>query len=111
MSGGIFRFRNYLIISILASLVVFIIGQAAGPQISAGLTTLKGAAMGVGMSNSLASIVTEPLRAAFTGGVPAALIAGFLWPISGLWLVFIFLLFFFATLGSGFDTAAGTIRS
>jgi hypothetical protein len=111
MADSVLKVKNYLIISVLSSLGIFIISLGLHSQIDLALTQLRSGAVMAGMSYNIANVVTEPLRAAFTNGLPGAIVAGFLWPVSALWLILIFLLFFYATLGSGFGQAATTISS
>ncbi|MCU0511915.1 MAG: hypothetical protein MUE40_05015 [Anaerolineae bacterium] len=104
------KFRTYVVIAVVVAVVVFLIGQAFGTGIDQGLRQLNGAARAVGMSAGIADLVTQPLRAMVTGGLPAAVMAGVLWPFAALWLFLMVLQFFFAVFGNGFSQAAGTIR-
>lgn len=108
---GIISFRKYVLIAVIVAVAVFILGAAFGNGIASGLEQLKVAAMRAGMASTIASVVIEPLKAAFTGGIIGAILAGIMWPFAALWLFFVFLMFFFAALGSGFNQAANTIRS
>lgn len=115
MIAGLIHWRTYLLIGLGIAAVVFLLNTVTGAGetlIIPNLMRMRGAAVAVGMSSSIADVIVQPVIAVFQreSGIVGAVFAGLLWPLGALWLILVVLLFFFSVLGSGFDKAADTIR-
>jgi hypothetical protein len=110
MLGGMLNWKWYLGISIVSTAIFYLIGLVDTGFIKQSMLQLRGAAIGAGMSGGIADVIVQPVIAIFDNDLPGALLAGFLWPFSLLWMLFTAVLFFYSVLGSGFGQAADTIR-
>lgn len=111
MLGGLTNLRNYLAVSAVVAIVIYIVQILAGAMMANAMQNLNQAARSAGMAQALADAITEPIRAVIAPNNPIGAIAGgLLWPLLGLWIILALAVFFFAILGRGFNQAASTIR-
>lgn len=111
MLSGLLSLRNYLAVSAVVAIILYITQLIAGTTFVNALVSLNRAARSAGMAQILADAMTEPVKAVITPNSPLGAIAGgLLWPMLLLWLILLVFVVFFSVLGRGLGQAATTIR-
>jgi uncharacterized protein YacL len=111
MLGGLLSLRNYLAVSAVVAIILYIIQLLAGTTFVNAMVSLNRSARAAGMAQVLADAMTEPVRLVITPNSPlGAVVGGLLWPMLLLWLILLVFVVFFTVLGRGLGTAATTIR-
>lgn len=111
MLGGLLSLRNYLAISAVVAIILYIIQLIAGTTFVNAMESLNRNARAAGMAQILADGLTEPVKAVITPNSPLGAIAGgLMWPMLLLWMLLLVGVVFFTVLGRGLGTAATTIR-
>lgn len=111
MLGGLLSLRNYLAISAVVAILIYIIQLLAGTTFVNAMVSLNRSARSAGMAQVLADAMTEPVRIIVTPNSPlGAVVGGLLWPMLLLWLILLVFVVFFTVLGRGLGQAATTIR-
>jgi hypothetical protein len=111
MLGGLLNIRNYLAVSAVVAIILYLTQLLAGPTFVNALESLNRSARSAGMAQILADGLTEPVKAVITPNSPLGAVAGgLMWPLLGLWLILLVFVVFFTVLGRGLGTAASAIK-
>ena len=111
MLNSLLSLRNYLAVSAVVAIILYLIQLVGGATFEKALVSLNSSARGAGMAQFLADAMTEPIRIVVTPNSPlAAILGGLLWPMLLLWLLLLVFVVFYSVLARGLGTAATTIR-
>jgi hypothetical protein len=96
--------KNYIIGAVITAVIMFFAAQFFGPGIAGWLDSVRADSIRAGISAGLVDVVIAPLRFAFTNPVPGAIGGGLLWPLTALWIFFVFILLILGILSAGAAT-------
>ncbi|MGB1286584.1 MAG: hypothetical protein ACPG7F_08630 [Aggregatilineales bacterium] len=101
--------KVYLGFTVVTTLLCLFLGAVAGTQADQFLESLRLQAFNSGMADWLLQVIFIPLKEAFSGNPIAAVVAGVLWPVTILWIIFMFLALVYGAIVPGVEAARGSI--